>query len=146
MLNYSSDQVKISWIGIPLTKGLSAGTFIAFASATPTFTWVPDGLGGGIRLFNADRSGEISLTMDVESRAHQGLLTLTSIDRRIKSVIGPFIMSDFSSGETIVCSTCFVVDEPDEQRATSSIAATWKFQYAGKETIPQLAGLNEVGK
>ena len=146
MLQYSSDMVEVSWIGIDLTPGLSSGTFISFSQASPSWTYVKDGLGGGIRLFNEDSSGQCQMTMEVESKTHQLLLSLALADRLTKNINAPIYLNDRSSKEKIVALGAYIIDVPDEQRATSSVPATWLFQFTSRTTIPNLFQKSAVGK
>lgn len=142
---YSSSRVKCSWLGIDLTPGLAAGTYFSLTDNKPAFTWIPDGQGGGIRLYDEDRSGEITLTTDSEHPLHQRLIALAEYDKIGKNLFGPFYFTDLSNGQKILMPNAYIKNEADEQRATSSVPATWLFHYTSKTTVPQLQTQNLLG-
>jgi hypothetical protein len=136
MLQYFSNDVSISWIGLDLNPGLAAGTYVSFTSDNTTWRFVKDGLGGGIRLSNDNTSGMVAVVIETQSKTHQQLLALHNADKVQKNFIGPFYLNDRTTGQRIVCKSTYIEDEPDEFRGLEAAAVTWVFKYFAKETSP----------
>lgn len=145
MRQYSSDLIAVSWSGIPLEEGLAEGSFVVFRRNAPTWTQRANGLGGTIRLYNPDRSGEVDFLINTESKTHQRLTALAITDRLTRSVQGAMLVRDLNTGESFVCTNAYITTEPDEQRATSSVEVTWTFAYTSLDKIPNTSDRNVVG-
>jgi len=145
MRQYASDRVVASWSGLPLKEGLAEGSFFVIRRNSPTWTQRKNGLGGTIRLFNPDRSGEVDITVNTESRTHSALIALAITDRFTRLVQGPMVVTDLNSGEVFVLTNAYITTEPDEQRATSSVEIAWTFAFTSYEHTPAIPTLNVVG-
>lgn len=136
MRNYNSSAVEIGWLGLDLKDGLAAGSFITYQDSAPRWSYIKDGLGGGIRVFNEDSSGEIQIIIDVETRVHQLLLFYSGIDSQAKNIQGPLILIDRNTNQTTIFTNAYIVNDPSETRGTESISATWVFAYTARRTVP----------
>jgi hypothetical protein len=145
MRQYASDKVVVSWTGLDLTPGLAEGSFVVIRRNVPTWTQRDNGVGGTIRLFNPSRSGEVDLLLDTESKTHQQLLILASVDRLTKAIQAPLIVFDGNTRETFVFTNAYLMTEPDEQRATTSVEVTWTFAFTTIEHVPNPSDQNVVG-
>jgi hypothetical protein len=102
-------------------------------------------MGGTIRLFNPDRSGEVDFLINNESRTHSLLLALATTDRFTRAIQGPIVMVDLNSGELFTFTNAYITTEPDEQRATTSVEVTWTFAFTSIEHTPAIPARNSVG-
>jgi len=142
---YSSEEVVASWQFIGLEEGFAEGSFLVPRRKVPTWTQRSNGVGGTIRLFNPDRSGELDILINTESKTHQRLIALAATDRLTRSVQGPLVMRDLNTGEVFVFTNAYITTEPDEQRATSSVEITWTFGFTSVEHTPNFSDRNAVG-
>jgi hypothetical protein len=126
---YGADQVQISWFGIPISEGLAAGTFIQITRNAPTWTQKPNGLGGVVRMFNPDLSGQVTLSMDKESKTHQSLVTVATADYLSRSIIGPMVITDASTREVTVLNSAYISTVPNLQWGTQSTVLGWVFNF-----------------
>jgi len=145
MRQYVPGEVQISWFGLDLTEGLSQGSFLKFRRNKSTWTWLPNGLGGGVRMHTKDRSGEVDLEIETASRTHQELLTLASADNITGHITGPMIISDLNTRERFSLRGAFILTEPDEQRSNQSLPITWTWAFISINHSPNLRDLNVVG-
>ncbi len=145
MRQYSSDKVLIDWNGIDFGEGLAAGTFIQEARNTQGWTLKMGARSRGTRVYNSDRSGTLTLTLDMESELHQTLKAVHSADRVSRDKVAPLTMNDESSGEKIVYKNAFIATEPDDARGTESGTVAWLFLYEDKETTSPDPLTNTVG-
>lgn len=145
MRQYSSDRIVASWSGLALDEGLAEGSFFVVRRNSPTWRQRVNGLGGTIRLFNPDRSGEVDFLINTESRTHSALLALAITDRFTRVISGPLVVTDLNTGEVFVFTNAYLTTEPDEQRATTSVEVTWTFAFTSLEHTPAVPTLNTVG-
>lgn len=146
MKTYASDQVFASFSGVDLTPGFADGSFMVIRRTSPTWTQRQNGLGGTIRLFNADKSGEVDFLIDTESKVHQGLLLLAQLDRLTRSVQGSLFVRDLNTKEAFAFTNAYIVTEPDEQRASAtSVEVSWTFAFTTIDHIPNLGDNNQAG-
>ncbi len=145
MRQYSSDEIVASWSGIRLEEGFADGSFMVPRRNSPTWRQRSNGLGGTIRLYNPDRSGEVDFTIDTESKVHQRLVALAQLDRLTRSVQLPLVVKDNNTGESFIFTNAYIVTEPDEQRATSSVEITWTFAFTTIDHVPNFSDRNAVG-
>ncbi len=129
MRQYSSDRVKVSFFGVDLTEGLASGTFLQEAHGSSAWSFKPNGLGGIVRMFDPNRSGQLSLQVDAESRTNQVLITFHNADLITRSVAGPLIVNDLSTREITYYNKAFILNHPNNQKATTSTVLTWSFGY-----------------
>jgi hypothetical protein len=145
MRQYSPDRIAASWSGLPLEEGLAEGSFFVIRRNAPTWTQRQNGLGGTIRLFNPDRSGEVDFLINTESKTHSALLLLATTDRFTRLIRAPLVVRDLNTQEIFVFTRAYITTEPDEQRATRSVEVTWTFAFTSIEHTPAVPGLNSVG-
>lgn len=145
MRNYGSDQVLVSWNFIDFTEGFAEGSFLVFRRNSETWKQRANGLGGAIRLYNPDRSGEVDLTINPESQTHQKLIVAANIDRVLRSVQGAMQVTDRNTNEVFVLTGAYIKTEPDEQRATTPVDIAWTFAFTSINHIPNLSNRNAVG-
>lgn len=127
MKQYSIDRVELAWQGLDFKEGLAAGSTITEARTAPSWTMKTSANGGGIRVFNPDRSATISVLVNQESRLHQQLRQLAENDRLNRDVVGAMVLKDTTSGEQFTYVNAFITVDPDEIRATESSDFTWVF-------------------
>ena len=145
MRQYSFDRISLSWTGLDLTPGLAEGTSVTIRLTNPTWTQRFDGLGGTIRLFNADRSGECDILVNSESKTHQQLLALALSDRLTRAIQAPLYMKDSSTKERFLMTNAYLLTTPDEIRANTSVDVTWTFAYTSFDHQPNVGNNNLVG-
>lgn len=145
MRQYSSDKIYLTWAGLDLTPGLAEGGFITIRRNAPSWTNRPDGVGGTIRLYNPDMSGEMDVLINTESAVHQQLLTLAQADRLTRVIQGPMVLKDSNTGESFTLTKAYIQTEPDEIRASSSVDVSWTFSYTQLIHIPAFNNRNVVG-
>lgn len=134
MRQYSIDQVTCSWLGNDLMEGIAEGTSIQEARATQSWSIKMGGRGKGTRVYNPNRSGTLTLTVDQESQLHQNLKAIAKADRISRDKVGPLVLKDNSSGEVIVYLNAFILTDPDEARGTESQTFAWLFGFEDKKT------------
>jgi hypothetical protein len=141
---YSIDRVEVSWAGLDLTEGIAAGTSIVEARTSPSFSIKPTGYGKVVRVFNPDRSGQITITMDQESQIHQALRGIAILDALSRGSVFPLIIHDASTGETFQYTNAFLMTEPDESRGTESATFPWVWMFERVDKVPQPGNANVV--
>lgn len=127
MKQYAIDKVELAWQGLDFKEGLAAGSTITEARTSPSWTLKTSAVGEGIRVYNPDRSLTISILVNQESRLHQQLRQLAQQDRDSRTIVGPMVLKDTTSGEQFTYVNAFISTEPDELRATESSDFTWVF-------------------
>ncbi len=145
MRGYSPDQISLAWYGLDLSPGLAQGSFISVTRNAPTWTQKPDGVGGVVRMFNPDLSGEVSVLIDQESGVNQALVALATADRFVRAAVGPLILIDNSAREIITFSGSYISTIPDPQRGTASTVLTWIFNFETVIQLPLDQNANRVG-
>lgn len=151
MRNYSSDRVQMSWQPIPglvmdLREGIARGSFITEAKTSPRFTKKVTGTGKVVRVYDPDKSGTVTLTVDQESKLHQELVAIVIADDLTRNHVGPLVMTDGNTGETIVYKNAFIENEPDEVRALESQTFAWVFGFEARIHSPAPNDQNIVGQ
>jgi len=144
MRQYSIDNVDLSWFGIDLTDGLATGTAIQEARAAQSWSMKMGAKGRGTRVYNPDRSGTLTLTLDQESLTHQLLKTVSSADRISRDKVAPMILTDNTSGEKLIYQNAFILGEPDESRGVESATFDWVFGFEKKTNVIPKKLLNIV--
>lgn len=134
MRQYSADLIEVTWavVGlapVDLKEGLAAGTFIQPTRNAPTWTQRPNGVGGILRLYNPDRSGFLTLLIDMESRTHQELVTIANIDVVTRSLTGPIIVRDGNTKELATYAKAYIATLPDIPKGVSSGVIAWRFNF-----------------
>jgi len=132
MRQYSSDQVDLTWLGTDFKEGLATGTFITEARTAPSWSYKSQGPSGrGVRVYNPDRSGTLSVVVDQESALHRKLRTIAKADRNpaTRTQVGSMIMFDASSKDRTTYKNAYIVTDPDETRGIESGTFTWVFQF-----------------
>ena len=144
MRQYSSDKVDIAWLGLDFGEGLATGTFITEARTSPTFTQKMQARGQAVRVFNTDKSGTVTNTVDQESALHQQLLALAEEDRdpEKRNIVGVMVIREVGIS-VMRYSNAYIMTEPDETRGTESASFGWVFAFEAKtsENIPEPANL-----
>lgn len=137
---YSVDRVSVAWFGVDLTPGLAAGTSITEARNAVSWTNKPTGMGGVVRVYNPDRSGTVTITVDQESSTHQLLRELAQQDVIARNVVGAMTIKDTSSDESFYYSNAYIATEPDETRGTESTTFAWQFNF---ERVEHTVAINQ---
>lgn len=145
MRAYSPDRISLTWYGLDLSEGLAQGAFITVSRNAPTWTQKPDGVGGVVRMFNPDTSGEISILVDQESAVHQQLIQLANVDRFVRVAIAPMILIDSTSGEIVTFTKSYISTIPDLQRGTGPTVLSWIFNFESVFQLPIDIQANRVG-
>lgn len=129
MRQYSADRVKVSFFGLDLTPGLASGTFIQATRNADAWSQKPNGVGGVVHMFNPDKSGELSLQIDGESRTHQELITFHNADLISRSLAGPLLVRDTSTKEIAFFNKARIKTLPNLQKGTQSTIYSWIFIF-----------------
>lgn len=145
MRQYSSDLVELSWSGLDLAEGLATGTFVQEAINTPKFNQKPTGRGKIVRIYNPDKSGTVTITVDQESQVHQQLKALSAEDDLSRNIVAPMVMFDGSTKEAITYTNAYISVDPDESRGTESATFAWVFNFERRQAIPNPTNQNAVG-
>ncbi len=145
MRAYSPDRITLTWYGLNLTPGLAQGAFVSVTRNAPTWTQKPDGVGGVVRMFNPDLSGEVAVLIDQESGVNQALVALATADRLIRSAVGPLVLIDNTVREIITFSSAYISTIPDPQRGTASTILSWIFNFETVIQLPLDQNANRVG-
>ena len=146
MRQTSIDQQEISWAGIDLKEGLASGESIKEGQSAPAWSVKPTGMGKLVRVYNPDRSGTMTLTVDQESATHQTLIAIAEADRLTRNQVFPMLWEDKASGMTTFYLNAFIASEPEEARGTESNTFPWVFHFESKQVIPSAGTKNIVGK
>lgn len=133
MRQYSIDHVEINFFGVDIKPGLAQGTSITEARNAPSWSQKPTGQGKVVRVYNPDRSGNLSVVVDQESSVHQNLRELALSDRISRNVVGVLTVKDTTSGETFFYKNAYITSDPDETRGTDSTTFTWVFNFEDVE-------------
>lgn len=132
MRQYSIDNIELAWLGIDFKDGLAAGTSVQEARSTPAWSIKPAGAVPKIvRVFNPDRSGTVTITVDQESQLHQDLKAIANADRLpgTRTQVGNMVLRDNSSEEEITWINAFIMTEPDKSRGVESTTFAWVFAF-----------------
>ena len=146
---YSIETTEIAWappgLSLNLKEGIAAGTSIQEAKASPRYTAKQTGTRSVVRVRNPSRNGELTITVDQESKTHQQLTERMLADDLLGNVVGPIVMSDLASGEVFTYRNAYIANEPDESRGVESATFAWVFGYEEKIKIPGGGDENVVG-
>jgi len=145
MRQYSIDKVEATWASLDFKEGLAAGTSITDARQSPAWSQKATGLGKVVRVYNPDESGELTITVDQESKLHQQLIAIHATDKQARNQVFPFMITDKSSGEVVIFTNAYIMTEPDFSRGTESATFPWSFLYEKRTLIPNPGDLNVVG-
>ena len=145
MRQYSIDQVEFTWAGLDFKEGIAEGTFLQEAKTSPRWIKKATGVGKVVRVFNPDRSGTLTITVDQESKLHQQLLVIMLADDVGRNQVFPGLMTDKSSNAVNVYQNMFIENDPDESRATESGTFAWVMGFEAKLPTPNPGDDNIVG-
>lgn len=138
MRQYSSDLFEFTWMELDFAEGLASGTFMVEARSVASWSMKPTARGKVVRVFNPDRSGTLTFTVDQESTLHQQLLAISQADRdpaqRDQVDLGK--MADTSSGAVTNYQNLFILTDPDESRGNESATFDWVFGFEAIEREP----------
>ncbi len=143
---YAIDGVEFTWNGLDFKPGFAATTFVTITSNVPTSTYKPTANGGGVRVFNVDRSKGLVVTVDQESTLHQQLLAVMNQDRQTRDQVADGKLNDTSSGEVWNLNKMFIAGDPDISRGIESTTFDWTFVVQEGIPVPnELNATNLVG-
>lgn len=142
---YAIDRVQLNWLGLDLMEGIAQGTSIQETRNAPKWSSKPTGMGGVVRVYNPDKSGTVTITVDQESKVHQQLRLFSNLDDVSRANVGPMMMKDNSTGETIVFVNAWIMTDPDESRGTESATFPWVFGFEKVVKKSAANDLNVVG-
>ena len=129
MRQYSIDRVIPTWALLDFTEGIAQGSSIVETRSAPSWSIKPTGYGKIVRVYNPDRSGQLTIQVDQESQLQQQLRFLATQDAASRNVVHPFVIADISSGEVFTYTNAFIMTEPDESRGTESAIFPWVFHF-----------------
>jgi hypothetical protein len=132
MRQYSADAVENTWLGLDFKEGLAAGSFITEARNAPTWTQKPAGAVPKVtRVYNPDRSGTVTITVDQESQLHQSLKGIANAERDpgTRDKVGDMVLKDTSSGEEVTWVNAYITTKPDLVRGNESQTFAWVFAF-----------------
>lgn len=132
MRQYSIDNIELSWLGLDFKEGLAAGTSIQEARSVPSFAMKPSGAVSKVaRIYDPNRSGSVTITVDQESKLYQQLKAIHNSERNpaTRDKVGDMVLRDNSSGEEIVWKNAFISTAPDRSRGTESTTFPWVFMF-----------------
>ena len=145
MRQYSPDLIEATWlvgvVPLDLKEGLAKGTFIQPTRSAPTWTQRPNGVGGILRLFNPNRSGFLTVLIDLESKVHQQLITIGNLDVLTRSITGPLVVRDGNTREVATYAKAYIATIPDIPKGFSPGVVPWRFNF--ETFVQQPFGFNE---
>lgn len=144
MREYSIDDQEMSWAGIDLKEGAPVGTFVQEAKTAPRKTMKDTGTGKVVIVRNPSRSGQLTVTIDQESKTHQQLLAIALLDD-ITTQAFPILRKDLNTGAKYIYENAVLLNDPDEVRGTEAATVAWVFGYERKVFIPADGNQNVVG-
>jgi len=142
LYKYSSGKFNVNYCGIDLTPGLVEGSSLAIRGASPDVSFRKNGLGGGIYVWNADRSGEVDLYIHPAHPIHQSLIALYEAIRAAKTLNGPLIVNDIWNSQNNIFTGALPSKIPDEGRGSELEPVVWTFLYQRRLAIPNLLKKN----
>jgi hypothetical protein len=139
---FASDQIKISWLGIPdWETGLAVGTNVQEQRNTPrNFSYKPNGYGGVVPLFNPDLSGALVMTFNRESAEHARLVTFSNLDLGTRSIIAPMLITDKNTQNAVAFNGARLAGRVAYSTGTNSPPAPWVFVFA--QAVEQVFGFD----
>ena len=142
MRQYASDIVEVSWVGLDLAPGLAAGTFLQATQDIPTWENKPTGMAlkGSIRMFNPSLSGRLSLQINGESDTHQELVTISNVDRLVRTLAGPVAVYNGNTRALTIFRAASILTIPDFSLGTEATIYNWEFGY--QSVLTQSFGFN----
>lgn len=150
MRQYGADLIEITWailsaVSLDLKEGLAKGPFIQPTRNAPTWTQRTNGVGGIVRLFSPDRSGQLVLLIDMESRTHQELITTANADLITRSITGPIVVRDGNTREIAIYTKAYIATIPDVPKGTTAGIVPWRFNFETVRQQPFGFNANVVG-
>lgn len=148
MRQYSIDNIELSWLGLDFKQGLAAGTSVQEARSVPSWSMKPAGAVPKItRVYDPNRSGTVTITVDQESQLYQDLLAIANADSNpsTRTQVGNMVLTDNSSSERITWKNAFIQSIPDRSRAVESATFAWvfgfeDFEHEAVETLTNVVG------
>jgi hypothetical protein len=96
-------------------------------------------------MYNADRSGTITLLIDQESHEHQLLMTLANTDLIARAVVGPLVVTDWNTKEIAYYNRAFIASMPDIPKGVTAGVIPWRFLFETFLQQPFAFNANVVG-
>ncbi len=134
MRQYAADLIEATWaiLGfapVDFKEGLAQGTFIQPTRNASTWTQRPNGVGGILRLFSPDRSGFLTMLIDMESKTHQQLVTIGNADVLTRSLTGPIVVRDGNTREVAFYNKAYIATIPDIPKGVAGGIVPWRFNF-----------------
>lgn len=132
MRQYSIDNIELGWLGIDFKDGLATGTSIQEARAVPSWSQKPAGAVSKVtRVYDPNRSGTVTITVDQESPLHQQLKAIANSERNpaTRDKVADMVLRDLTSGEEITWKNAYITAVPDRSRAVESTTFPWVFNF-----------------
>lgn len=148
MNQYSIDGVELGWLGLDFKAGLASGTSIVEARNVASWSIKPRGAVPKVtRVYDPNRSGTVSITVDQEAKLHQQLKAIARADRlpATRDKVSDMVLKDASSGEMVTWKNAFIMTDPDFTRGVESTTFTWVFSFENSDDTPVENLANNVG-
>lgn len=134
MRQYGADLIEVTWaivaaVPLDLKEGLGQGPFLQPTRNAPTWTQRPNGVGGILRLYNPDRSGSLTMLIDMESRTHQELITIANVDVVSRSITGPIVVRDGNTREITYYNKAYIATIPDVPKGNTAGLIPWQWNF-----------------
>jgi len=132
LTTYDPKEVKIAWNGIDLSDALAPDTFITITRMEDGFAPTVGSSGTVARTRNADRMGQIDLTLMQNAPANSLLAAAALADEQAGAeVLSVITITDPSGSVDIVIATdAWIRKIPDVELAADYGTRTWNFDCA----------------
>lgn len=132
LTTYDPKEVIITWNGIDITKGIAPDTFISISRAVDAFTPTVGAEGTVARTRNANRMGNIEITLMQNSPVNNLLAAQALLDEQAGAeILSTLTISDPSgSVDFVLALQCWIKKIADADLAGDYGDRTWQFDSA----------------
>jgi len=140
MSTYSADRIMMSVGGVPVT-GLAKGTFVKVEYNEDTWKLEVGSDGHWMRVYNANRSGKVTLTVMQDSPLNTTLSTYERLDRATRNSQIPFNLVDPEGGTNIVAAKAWVTKMPAIEFSGEATNREWVLESGNLDEFLSASGV-----
>lgn len=138
---YDPKEVVIAWNGIPINSGIAPDTFLSIIRSEDAFTKKVGANGKVVRTRNADKTGEVEITLMQNSPVNTLLAAAAIADEEAGTdIVSTITVSDPSGSLLAMAEQAWIRKIPDQELAKEYGERTWQFD-AGEIRIISTAGI-----
>lgn len=141
---YDLREVTVTWDGLSLASGVSAGEFITFARNEPTGSLNTGADGKSTMVVNPNRTAAASLNLRAGSDTNDLLADVVASDESGNGSkrVGVFQVKDFSGKSLLISEETFLAGPPDVGYGDEEADNAWNFVCA--DSTMDVRGSNQA--